>query len=129
MKNPFFRFAVITNVSTSKPDDMTAHKAVSYATILRISNMVSRCDIDSADLIFEDTERNRGKIERDFNPNLPGLEIADLVIHTTGRQERLKRTPVAGRKFQPDFIEVFHGGNEEYREYISVDRIEQSARG
>jgi hypothetical protein len=153
VRKPFFRFAAITSIDTTKPDDMDAHKAVSLATILRIANIVARSDVDSVDLVFEDTERNRHLIARDFDPNYldslnilnvhkervgfngyflskesctPGLEVADLVVHTAGRQERLKRSPNATRKFQPDFIELFHGVNEKYLEYISVDSVSQS---
>jgi hypothetical protein len=153
VKQPFFRFAAVTSIETKKPHDMDAHKAVTLATIIRLQNIVGRTDAVSVDLVFEDTDRNRELIVRDFNPNYldamrivnarsvkvefngyflskesctPGLEVADLVVHTAGRQERLKRAHSPGRRFQPDFIELFQGIDTRYLEYVSVDGVTQS---
>jgi len=154
VKQPFFRFAAVTSIDTKRPGEMSAHKAVALATIIRIKNIVARVDAESVDLVFEDTDRNRQLIVRDFNPNYldalnivnarnkkaefngyflskesctPGLEVADLVAHTAGRQERLKRAQSPGRKFQPDFIELFQGIDRRYVEYISVEGVAQNA--
>ena len=150
VKKPFFRFATISRIDTARPKSIDPHKAVAQATIIKVRNIVSRNDAASVDLVFEDTERNREAIRQDFNPNYldnlrienslgapvefngyflskesctPGLEVADLVVHTAGRQERLKLKPNPHRKFQPDFIEVFQGINPEYVDFISADSV------
>ncbi|MGF1623946.1 MAG: DUF3800 domain-containing protein [Alphaproteobacteria bacterium] len=152
VKNPFFRFAAISSIDTKRPTAMDSHSAVAIATIMKVRNIIARSDVDHVNLIFEDRERSRRLIERDFDPNnlddqrflnargavmkfdchfmrkdsnTPGLEVADLIVHTAGRQERLRRSPRSDRKFQPDFIEVFHGIHESYLEYVSVTDIVQ----
>lgn len=152
VKNRFFRFAAITSIDTKRPDNMNAHKAVSVASIIKIKNIIAQSDIDSVDLVFEETQRNRNLIIQDFNPNyldsfdirninnspvefngyfipksscVEGLEVADLIIHTAGRQERLKHKSNTSKKFQEDFIKTFHSVHEQYCEYISVDGVTQ----
>lgn len=152
-KQPFFRFAAVTSIDTKRPDEMDAHKAVAHATLIRIRNIVARVDADSVNLVFEDTDRNRQLIARDFDPNhldalnivnahnekvefsgyflskescTPGLEVADLVAHTAGRQERLNRAQFPRRKFQPDFIKLFQDVDRRYLEYVSVESVTQN---
>jgi len=51
--------------------------------------------------------------------------VADLIIHTAGRQERLKRSPIVGRQFQQDFIEVFQIADRDLHEYMSVEGVKK----
>lgn len=157
VKNPFYRFAGITSIDTERPNDMDGHKAAATALVLHIKKLVGRNEAEAVDLVFEDTERNKELVERDFNPNYldaqnfknisgrgvsfncyflskasntPGLEVADLIVHTAGRQERFRRSPVIqGRNFQPDFVEVFQRVDRSLHEYISVEGIKKEGSG
>jgi hypothetical protein len=76
------------------------------------ARLVSRCDVDVVALIFEGSDRGDSLVERDYDlasmdlKNIrgrrvevegcfmpkgakePGLEVADLIVHTAGRQRR-----------------------------------------
>src|SRR5262249_10505898 len=93
-------------------------------------------------VIFEHSERGAPLIMRDFNwlnrdfvdgrgrhlttdwcfqPKAsmePGLEVADMIAHTVGRQQRRWRT--APGIFQKDFAAIFHNVDKSLVEFISV---------
>jgi hypothetical protein len=109
---PFWRFAVMLDARTELPEGVDAHKAISLMTSAYVSRVVAKYDIDVVALIFEASDRGDSLVKRDFDlatmdlPNLlgrrvavegcfmrkssmePGLEVADLIAHTAGRQRR-----------------------------------------
>jgi len=129
LRRPFWRFAVMSDVRTQLPAGIDAHKAVSTVLGRYIARLAAGMDIDAVALIFEDSDRGRDLVKRDFDlaamtcPNItgkpvsvdgyfmpkssmePGLEIADLVAHTAGRQRRHEVKAGEGRK--EDFKQMF----------------------
>lgn len=112
MALPFWRFAVMCDSRTKLPAGIDAHKAISLVTMNYFARFVSRCDVDVVALIFEGSDRGDSLVKRDYDlasmdlKNVrgrrvevegcfmpksslePGLELADLVAHTAGRQRR-----------------------------------------
>jgi hypothetical protein len=148
----FHRFAVMANRTTSLPDDIDGHRAVSLMVRNFVVNLVAQQKVNSLELVFESSERGDTLVERDFQfpegalvnssgrvidfngyfiPKVamePGVEIADLIAHTAGRQERKRR---AGEEaFAPDFQQVFQriedAGLVQYR---SIEKIEGEGGG
>jgi len=102
----------MSDIRTQLPDGLDAHKAVSLITIQFISRLTKQYEIENVALIFEASDRGDKLVQRDFdlaNMNLrnnkgrrievdgyfmpktsmeAGLEIADLVAHTSARQRR-----------------------------------------
>lgn len=113
LKLPFWRFATMSDSRTELPEGVDGHRAISLVTINFIRRLVATYD-DTTDiaLVFEASGRGDKLVERDFdlaNMNLvngagkllevegcfmakehmePGLEVADLIVHTAGRQRR-----------------------------------------
>lgn len=113
LKQPFWRFATMSDSRTQLPDGIDGHRAISLVTINFIRRLVTTYE-DATDvaLVFEASGRGDKLVERDFdlaNMNLvngggkllevegcfmgkkqvePGLEVADLIVHTAGRQRR-----------------------------------------
>ena len=107
---PFWRFATMCNSRTELPAEIDAHKAISLVTINYFARHVAQCDVDVLALIFEASDRGNSLVMRDyglaslknirgrdvevegcFMPKAsmePGLEVADLIVHTAGRQRR-----------------------------------------
>jgi hypothetical protein len=144
---PFERYAAVAHRETSRPDDVDGHLAVSMVMTNFIIKFVAKHDAPSVALVFEASERGNSLVERDFHfapgtlvnsrgkpvdydgyfmPKAsmePGLEIADLIVHTAGRQERRRR---AGQTtFNLDFTSVFQRiedkGLVQYRSILSID--------
>jgi hypothetical protein len=102
----------MSDVRTVLPEGIDGHRAVSLVTARFISRLTTSHDVDWVALIFESSGRGDRLVERDFDlagmafDNVhgarvevdgyfmpkssmePGLEIADLVAHTAGRQRR-----------------------------------------
>lgn len=108
----FWRFAVMSDSRTKLPHGVDGHKAVSVVTIKFVTRLVAMHNTSSVALIFEASNRGNNLVQRDFDlanmsllnkASMPvnvegcfiekrcmeaGLEIADLVAHTAGRQRR-----------------------------------------
>ena len=94
------------------PAGIDAHKAISLVTINFFASLILQCDVDVVALIFEASDRGDSLVKRDYDlasmdlKNMrghrvevegcfmpkasmePGLEVADLIVHTAGRQRR-----------------------------------------
>jgi uncharacterized protein DUF3800 len=112
MASPFWRFATMCDRRTELPAGIDAHKAISLVTINYFARLVSQCDVDVTALIFEGSDRGDSLVKHDYDlatmdlknvrgrhveiegcfmPKVsmePGLEVADLIVHTAGRQRR-----------------------------------------
>jgi len=110
---PFWRFAVMSDARTKLPDGVDGHRAVSLVTVNFVKRLVANDEnVTTVALVFEASDRGDELVKRDFdlaNMNLvngsgrhievegcfmekkymePGLEVADLIAHTAGRQRR-----------------------------------------
>jgi hypothetical protein len=113
LQRPFWRFAVMSDKRTALPPRIDGHKAVSLVTVKFVTRLVATYgNVDTMALIFEASERGDELVRRDFDlatmslvnasgrsievdgyfmPKKsmePGLELADLIAHTAGRQRR-----------------------------------------
>lgn len=112
LRRKFWRFAVMSDSRSKYPDGVDGHMAVSMVTIKFVTRLVAAYDTPSVAVIFESSERGDELVKRDFNLAQmrlsnsrgatvdvggyfiekrymePGLEIADLIAHTAGRQRR-----------------------------------------
>lgn len=120
LKQPFWRFATMSDSRTKLPDGIDGHRAISLVTINFIRRLVATYgEATDVALVFEASGRGDKLVERDFdlaNMNLvngagkllevegcfiekkyiePGLEVADLIVHTAGRQ---RRHQIAGKQ-------------------------------
>jgi hypothetical protein len=129
---PFWRFAVMLDSRTELPGGVDAHNAVSLVTSAYVSRIVAKSDVDVVALIFEGSERSDTLVKRDFvlaamdlknmrgqrvavagsfmrkDTMEPGLEVADLIAHTAGRQRRHEMRGKAG--YVPDFRQTYQHG-------------------
>lgn len=127
---PFWRFAVTCDTGTALGPGVDAHKAVATAVtnfILRRAQQIE--GLTDIALVFEHSMRGKALVERDFantdislensrgdginiegffiekSAMVGGLEIADLIAHTAGRQSRRRVSSSAG--WTRDFEVVF----------------------
>jgi hypothetical protein len=147
----FYRLAVTTDINTTKPEGYDGHETVSTVIFEYIRRLIARHLSRYCMVFFEQTDRGVPLLER----NLPvhtmdagnligervvpdgytmpessleaGLEIADLIIHTSGKQQRkYARDYAAGavRDFTLDFRAVFHSVDTSWSLYHSVVSME-----
>jgi hypothetical protein len=125
----FWRFATMCDARTELPVGIDAHKAISLVTLAYVARLVSKCDVNVVALIFESSDRGDSLVTRDYDlanmelKNMwgrrvevegcfmpkaamePGLEVADLIVHTAGRQ---RRHEMAGRTgHTKDFQQIY----------------------
>jgi hypothetical protein len=125
----FYRFGLTTHVGTALPEQVDGHQIVSMALADVVRKSVSACTPSSIAFIFEDSERSNKLVERDFQleylsmydlfgyeipvdgffmPKFarePGMEVADLIAHTAGDNQRHALRSRPG--FPPSFREMF----------------------
>lgn len=129
LRQPFWRFAVMSDGRTELPPGVDGHRAVSLITVKFVSKVVATLDVNAVALVFEASDRGDALVKRDFdlasmrlvnnvglhievdgyfmnkNSMEPGLEVADLVAHTAGRQRRHQLAGKAGPA--KDFEQMF----------------------
>jgi hypothetical protein len=142
---PFLRFAAMCDSRTELPAGIDAHKAISLISMHYIAGFVSKCDVDVVALIFEASGRgdtlvrrdydlasmdlrnvrgNRIELEGCFMPKAsmePGLEVADLIVHTAGRQ---RRHEIAGKPGHTKDFQQTYWQSPIPPEYMAVTGIE-----
>ncbi len=120
LRRPFWRFAVMSDARTALPAGVDGHRAVSLVTVKFVTRLVATYDVDTVALVFEASRRGDDLVRRDFDLASmvltnragrrvivdgyfmekkrmePGLEVADLVAHTAGRQRRHQIAGKAG---------------------------------
>jgi hypothetical protein len=111
-RHGFYRFGVTTNSKFEFPSEIDGHAVVSGGLGNFLRRVVASCNLLSVAVIFEDSERTNKFVERDFvldnlgmydlfghevsvdgyfckkRLRIPGLELADLVAHTAGDNQR-----------------------------------------
>lgn len=126
----FWRFAVMSDAATALPPGIDGHRAISLVKIKFVTKLVEAYqNLANVAMVFEASDRGNKLVERDFelaNMNLvtgsgrhlevdgyfmekkqmeAGLEVADLIAHTAGRQ---RRHQLAGKKgVAPDFKQMY----------------------
>ncbi|MEO1016415.1 MAG: DUF3800 domain-containing protein [Pseudomonadota bacterium] len=149
LQRPFWRFAVMSDKGTKLPSGIDGHKAVSLMSIRFIERLVADYhDIQTIALVFEASERGDKLVERDFDlasMNLangsgtrievdgyfvpkasmePGLEVADLVAHTSGRQ---RRHQMAGKEGVAKDFEEMYWRSPIPPAFMSIDTVQLNA--
>lgn len=129
LKTKFWRFAVMCDSRTKLPEGVDSHRAVSLITVRFVERLVATFDVSAIALIFEASERGNELVKRDFplaqmklvsragqhvavegcfiekKHMEAGLEVADLVAHTAGRQ---RRHQIAGKQgVTKDFEQMY----------------------
>jgi hypothetical protein len=147
MSLPFWRFAAMSDSRTEFPAGVDAHKAISLVTILYFSRLVAKHDVDVVALIFEASERGDTLVKRDyelaridfrnmwgrqvevegcFMPKAsqePGLEVADLIAHTSARQ---RRHEIGGRSGHTKDFQQTYWHSQIPPEFIAITTVEIS---
>ena len=145
MAQPFWRFAAMCDTRTELPAEVDGHKAISLVTINYIARHVAQCDVDVLALIFESSNRGDSLVQRDFDlasmdvRNIrgrrvevegcfmpkssvePGLEVADLIAHTAGRQ---RRHEIAGKLGHTKDFQATYWHSPIPPEFIAISSIE-----
>jgi hypothetical protein len=111
-RHGFFRFGVTTHSKIIFPSEVDGHAVVSAGLANFLRRVVASCNPSSVMIVFEDSKRTNKFVERDFilenlwmydlfghevsvdgyfckkQLRIPGLELADLVVHTAGDNQR-----------------------------------------
>lgn len=146
-ENPFYRLAAMVGVDTSLPPTMDASTTVAWLLKDMVRKVAARHSLTRVDVVFESSQRGNALAERDFSdwPNMadrqgqhlpvtcffanksamiPGLEVADLVMHTCAREERRRRSG-STTEAKPDFQRLYQTESTNgFVSYISVTKVE-----
>jgi hypothetical protein len=122
-----------------------AHKAISLVTVNYFARVALQHDIDVLALIFECSDRGNSLVERDYDlarmvlKNMwgrrvevegffmpkgsmePGLEVADLIAHTAGRQ---RRHEIAGKLGHTKDFQQTYWHSPIPPEFIAISAVE-----
>jgi hypothetical protein len=146
----FYRLAVTTDINTRRPEGYDGHETVSTIIHNLIRRLIARHSSPRCMVLLEHSERTSKLLERNLPVHTmdarnlfqepvvsegytmpkksmePGLEIADLIIHTSGKQQRRHAEGYANgvRHFTPDFRAVFHSVPLSWTLYQSVTAME-----
>jgi Protein of unknown function (DUF3800) len=147
----FYRLAVTTDINTKRPDGFDGHETVSTVIFDYIRRLIGRHSVRKCMVFFEQSDRGDRLLERNLplhamdarnlfgEPSevvgytLPkrsleaGLELADLIIHTSGKQQRKHAQGYADgtRNFTPDFRALFHAAHPSWTLYHSVTAMQE----
>ena len=149
LQRPFWRFAVMSDARTELPAGVDGHQAVSLVSVNFVKKMVANFDkIKTVALVFESSDRGDKLVKRDIdlaNLNLanrsgerievegcfmdkklmePGLEVADLIAHTAGRQ---RRHQIAGKEGVVKDFEQMYWHSPIPPAFMSIDTVQLNA--
>ena len=145
LEQPFWRFAVMSDARTELPDGVDGHQAVSLVTLNFVRKLVANYgNLTDVAFVFEASGRGDELVKRDFdlaNMNFvnrsgnhievegyfiekkymePGLEVADLIVHTAGRQ---RRHQLAGKEGVVKDFEQMYWHSSIPPAFMSIDTI------
>jgi hypothetical protein len=142
MRLSFYRFGVASDDRTDHAPELGAHFSTALMLHRFIEKIAARHELGHIAMIFEDSDRGRPLVARDMERVNRGifdsrginlscdvcflskaagdeaLEVADVIAHTVGRQQRHWRS--ARGTFTKDFEAVFHRVDPALVEYVSV---------
>lgn len=144
LRQRFWRFAVMSDFRTSLPAGVDAHQAVAMVTLNFLRRLAASFDaLDTVQLVFEASERGDSLVRRDFAvgaladargrqvevqgnfapkaSKMAGLEIADLVAHTAGRQ---RRHQLAGRQGVTKDFEAMYWHSPIPPAFMAIDTVQ-----
>ncbi|MFN3224738.1 MAG: DUF3800 domain-containing protein [Hyphomicrobiales bacterium] len=146
LRRPFWRFAAMSDDRTELPGEIDGHRAISLVTINFIRKLVATYPgISTVALVFEASGRGDELVKRDFdlaNMNVfnahgqlvivdgyfmdkkameAGLEVADLVAHTAGRQ---RRHELAGKGGRAKDFEAMYWHSPIPPAFMSIDSVQ-----
>ena len=148
VRHGFYRFGITTHSATERPLEVDGHQVVSMALVDLVRRIVARCMPSLVAFIFEASDRSDHLVERDlhlehlemhdlfgrFVPSdgffipkssrAPGMELADLIAHTAGDNQRhaLRQRP----GFPASFRELFQrGGSVGQAFYWRIDTVRE----
>ena len=128
-RHGFYRFGITTHKGTERPKDVDGHQAVSIPLNDLVRRIVAERVPSSVALIFEQSKRGDSLVQRDFildnlgmssmfldavevdgffipkRARVPGMEVADLIAHTAGDNQRHALANKSG--FRKSFREMF----------------------
>jgi predicted nucleotidyltransferase len=142
MLRPFHRLGVVSDDKSLRAESIDGHRSMAMSLHHYLEKTAAKFVIDRIAVVFEQSDRGTPLVYRDFQwlnrgfydkrgkllradicfePKAsmePGLELADLIAHTVGRQQRQwRRSP---GQFEPDFRAVFHSVDRRFVEFVSV---------
>lgn len=143
LKFNFARFAVTLGDKTILKNELESFQIVSASLWEHILNVAKYFRFSSLAIIFEDSQRGNPLFQKHFsqkkiylgkekkeieimfcimakNTLEAGLEIADFVIHTAGRQARKMNLTEKKKEILPDFDCVFRKVDERIKSYIHI---------
>ena len=149
LMRPFWRFAVMSDARTELPPGIDGHGAVSLVTVNFVTRLVADFEnVTTVALVFEASDRGDKLVKRDFdlaNMKLvnrsgnrievegyfmkkkymePGLEVADLIAHTAGRQ---RRHQMAGKYGAAKDFEQMYWHSPIPPAFMSIDTVHLNA--
>jgi hypothetical protein len=143
--NPFFRFGAVASVNTQLAQGLSPLCTIVKVLQMRIAEIARWTPFEEAHIIFESSKRADPLIEdamQDFGleengksipvecyfmskrVGEPGLEVADFVVHTVGRQARANLKQRGG--FALDYAAVFHSVDPRLTSFMEVESAEFS---
>jgi hypothetical protein len=138
----FSRFGAIVTLATQLSDQLTAVQAIARVLGNRIADIAKWIPFDEIKVVIESSERADHLLEEAFQgmslqmdgkpapldfyfmPKAaadPALEVADFVMHATGRQARRQLAGKAG--FAPDFAAVFQSVDSKLVSFLNVSSV------
>lgn len=146
LKRPFWRFAAMSDIRTKLPEEIDGHRAISLVTTEYIRRVaMTYPKITAVALVFEASTRGDKLVERDYdlaNMNLfngsgrkvevdgyfmpkssmeAGLELADLIAHTAGRQ---RRHQMAGKPDATKDFEAMYWHSPIPPAFMAIDNVQ-----
>jgi hypothetical protein len=146
-QNPFSRFGAVTSVNAQLAPGCGPLRAIMKVLQMRVAEIARWTPFQEVHIIFESSKRadpliedamqgfgleEDGKpipVECYFMPKRagePGLEVADFVVHTVGRQARANLKQRSG--FALDYAAVFHSVDRRLTSFMEVESAELSVR-